>query len=123
IGTTLTVIAATIGATLIFLAARTAFGDLLRTKAGTALRRMEACFRRDAFSSLLVLRLVPLFPFFLVNLVPAFLDVGLGTYVLATFLGIIPGTLVYTLAGCGLGSIFEAGGDFSLTNAPTLQII
>jgi uncharacterized membrane protein YdjX (TVP38/TMEM64 family) len=123
IGTTLTVIAATLGATLLFLAARTAFGDFLRTRTASFLGRMEAGFRRNAFSYLLVLRLVPLFPFFIVNLVPAFLGVGLGTYVGATLLGIIPGTLVYTLAGCGLGSILETGGEFSLKSVLTPEMI
>lgn len=123
LGSTLTVIAATIGATLIFLAARTAFGDLLRTKAESSLGRMEQGFRRDAFSYLLVLRLVPLFPFFLVNLVPAFLGVRLSTFVGATLIGIVPATVVFTLAGCGLGSILEAGGEFSLSNVLTPQMI
>ena len=123
VGTTLTVIAATAGATLVFLAARTALGDLLRARTESFLGRMEAGFRRNAFSYLLVLRLVPLFPFFIVNLVPAFLGVGLGTYVGATLLGIIPGTLVFTLAGCGLGSILETGGDFSLSSVLTPQMI
>jgi uncharacterized membrane protein YdjX (TVP38/TMEM64 family) len=123
VGTTLTVIAATVGATLIFLAARTALGDLLRTRTESFLGRMEAGFRRNAFSYLLVLRLVPLFPFFIVNLVPAFLGVGLGTYVGATLIGIIPATLVYTLAGCGLGSILETGSEFTLSNVLTPQMI
>lgn len=123
VGTTLTVIAATSGATLLFLAARTALGDLLRSRTESFLGRMEAGFRRNAFSYLLVLRLVPLFPFFIVNLVPAFLGVGLGTYVAATLLGIIPGTLVYTLAGCGLGSILESGGEFSLKSVLTPEMI
>ena len=123
LGTTLTVIAATLGATLLFLAARTALGDLLRSRTESFLGRMEAGFRKDAFSYLLVLRLVPLFPFFIVNLVPAFLGVGLGTYMAATALGIIPGTLVFTLAGCGLGSILEAGGEFSLASVLTPEMI
>ncbi|MBM3547754.1 MAG: TVP38/TMEM64 family protein [Alphaproteobacteria bacterium] len=123
LGTTLTVIAATLGATLLFLAARTAIGGLLRTRAESFFGRMEAGFRRNAFSYLLVLRLVPLFPFFIVNLVPAFLGVGLGTYVGATLLGIIPGTLVFTLAGCGLGRILEAGGEFSVKSVLTPEMI
>jgi len=108
-GTACALIGATIGATALFLAARTAFGDLLRAKAGSALQRMEEGFRRDAFSYLLVLRLVPLFPFFLVNLVPAFLGVRLGTYVTATAIGIIPATFVFASVGNGLGAVFEAG--------------
>jgi uncharacterized membrane protein YdjX (TVP38/TMEM64 family) len=110
VGGSYAVIGATIGAIAVFLAARTALGDVLRAKAGGAVRRMEEGFRKDAFSYLLILRLVPLFPFFVVNLVPAFLGVGLGTYSLATALGIIPGALVYASVGNGLGAVFDAGG-------------
>ncbi|MGK2871756.1 MAG: TVP38/TMEM64 family protein [Alphaproteobacteria bacterium] len=110
IGTSATVIAATIGASLLFIAARTALGDVLRAKAGPAIRRMEDGFRENELSYMFVLRLVPLFPFFLVNLAPAFLGVSLRTYVIATLFGIIPGTFVYTLVGNGLGTVFDAGG-------------
>ena len=104
------VIAATCGATVVFLIARTALGDSLRHKAGPAMRRMEAGFRENALSYLLFLRLIPIFPFWLVNLVPACLGVPLRTYVLATLVGIIPGSLVYASVGNGLGAVFEAGG-------------
>lgn len=104
------VVAATVGATIVFLIARTALGDALRRRAGPAMRRMEEGFRRNALNYLLVLRLIPIFPFWLVNLVPAFLGVSLGTYVLGTFVGIIPGTFVYASVGNGLGAVFEAGG-------------
>lgn len=115
------VIGATAGATVLFLAARTAFGNVLRARAGSALERMEEGFRRDAFNYLLVLRLVPLFPFFLVNLVPAFLGVRLRTYVGATALGIIPATFVFASVGNGLGAVFDAGGDRPhLLTAPVL---
>jgi uncharacterized membrane protein YdjX (TVP38/TMEM64 family) len=105
------VIAATCGATVLFLIARTALGDSLRQKAGPAMQRMEAGFRENALNYLLFLRLIPLFPFWLVNLVPAFLGVPLSTYVLATLVGIIPGSLVYASVGNGLGTVFEAGGS------------
>lgn len=108
------VVGATTGAVALFLAARTAVGNLLRAKAGSALQRMEEGFRRDAFNYLLVLRLVPIFPFFLVNLVPAFLGVGLKTYVSATALGIIPATFVFASVGNGLGSVFDTGQPPSL---------
>jgi uncharacterized membrane protein YdjX (TVP38/TMEM64 family) len=104
------VVAATIGATVVFLIAKTALGDTLRQKAGPAMRRMEAGFRENALNYLLFLRLIPVFPFWLVNLVPAFLGVPLTTYVVATFIGIIPGSLVYASVGNGLGAVFEAGG-------------
>jgi uncharacterized membrane protein YdjX (TVP38/TMEM64 family) len=109
LGATYAVIGATIGAVVVFLAARTALGDALRAKAGGAVKRMEEGFREDAFSYLLILRLVPLFPFFVVNLVPAFLGVSLRTYALATLIGIIPGALVYASVGNGLGAVFDAG--------------
>ena len=105
------VFSATVGATLIFLAARYAFADLFRARAGSALGKMEAGFRQNAFNYLLVLRLVPLFPFWLVNLVPALLDVRLHTYIVATFVGIIPGTFVYAHVGAGLGAVFESGSE------------
>lgn len=108
-GSCYAVLGATIGAVLLFIAARTALGGILRAKAGGAIKRMEEGFRADAFSYLLVLRLVPLFPFFLVNLVPAFLGVDLGVFASATFLGIIPGALVYASVGDGLGTVFDAG--------------
>jgi uncharacterized membrane protein YdjX (TVP38/TMEM64 family) len=109
LGGLLTVVGATAGAVTVFLVARTALGPALRDRAGPWLQRMEAGFRADAFSYLLVLRLIPLFPFWLVNLVPAFLGVPLATYALATFLGIIPGSLVYASVGSGLGMVLEHG--------------
>jgi uncharacterized membrane protein YdjX (TVP38/TMEM64 family) len=109
LGTVASVCGATLGATAIFLAARSAFADMLRAKAGPWVRRLEAGFRENALNYLLVLRLVPIFPFWLVNLVPAFLGVGLQTFVVATFLGIIPGALVYASVGNGLGALLEAG--------------
>src|SRR5262249_27008746 len=102
LATGVTVIAATIGATLLFLAARTAFADLLRQRAGPWLTRLRDGFQENAFSYLLFLRLVPAFPFFVVNLVPAFFGMRLQSFVLATFIGIIPGTLVYASVGAGL---------------------
>lgn len=113
----LAVIGATLGAVGVFLAARTAFGDILRAKAGPALRRMEAGFRENALNYLLVLRLIPIFPFWLVNLVPAFVGVPLRVYAIGTFFGIIPGTLVYASLGNGLGAILDAG------ESPDLKII
>ena len=110
-GTLYSVLAATLGATVVFLIARTALGDSLRQRAGPAMRRMEAGFRENALNYLLFLRLIPVFPFWLVNLVSAFLGVPLRTYVLATAVGIIPGSLVYASVGNGLGAVFEADGQ------------
>ncbi len=100
------VVGATLGATGVFLAARAGLGGLAQ-RAGPFFAKLEAGFRADAFNYLLVLRLVPLFPFWLVNLVPALAGVSLSTYLLATFLGIIPGTLVYASLGNGFGSLVD----------------
>jgi len=116
VGTGLVVIGATCGATAIFLIAKTALGDPLRARTGPALLKMEAGFQKNAFNYLLVLRLIPLFPFFLVNLVPAFLGVGLRDYVLATFIGIIPGTFVFAQVGTGLDSILDSGEELSVAS-------
>jgi uncharacterized membrane protein YdjX (TVP38/TMEM64 family) len=110
-GTVYVVLGATLGATAIFVVARTAFGDTLRRHAGPFLHRLEEGFRRNAFSYLLVLRLIPLFPFWLVNLVPAFLGVSLATFVAATLLGIIPASIVYTGLGDAVGAVVENGGS------------
>ncbi|MFM1816340.1 MAG: hypothetical protein RLZ98_3035 [Pseudomonadota bacterium] len=108
LGIPATVLAATIGATIIFLVAKTSFGESLAAKAGPWIGKLRDGFQENALSYLLFLRLVPIFPFVVVNLAPALLGVPLRTYVLGTFFGIIPGTSAYALAGAGLGSIVEA---------------
>ena len=123
LATTYIVVGATIGATLLFLAAKTSIGDTLREKAGPSIRRMEEGFRENAFSYLLILRLVPLFPFFVVNLAPAFLGVSLPVYMAATLIGIIPGSFVYAQIGTGLGSVFQSGAEFTTDNLVTPDII
>ena len=108
VGASAAVIGATIGATLIFLVARTALGEPLLRRAGPRAIKLAQSFRDDAFSYLLFLRLVPAFPFFLVNLVPAFAGVRLLPFVTATALGVIPGSVVYSFAGTGLDSVIAA---------------
>jgi uncharacterized membrane protein YdjX (TVP38/TMEM64 family) len=108
-GTFLVVLGATLGATCVFLAAKTAFGDVLKKRAGPGLQKLEAGFQEDAFSYLLVLRLVPLFPFFVVNIAPAFFGIRLPVFVITTLFGIIPGAMVYASVGNGIGSIFDRG--------------
>jgi uncharacterized membrane protein YdjX (TVP38/TMEM64 family) len=97
---------ATLGATGIFLAARAGLGGIAQ-RAGPLVGKLEAGFRADAFNYLLVLRLVPIFPFWLVNLVPALVGVRLRTYVLATVLGIVPATFIFASLGSGLGSVVD----------------
>ena len=122
LGASLTVIGATLGATLLFLIARSAAGDFLRQRAGPFLARMSEGFSKDSFFYLLFLRLVPAFPFWAVNLAPALLGMRLAPFVIATALGIIPGTIVYTAFGASLGHVFDAGGQVDLKTvfSPTL---
>jgi uncharacterized membrane protein YdjX (TVP38/TMEM64 family) len=108
IGIPTTVIAATIGASLLFLIVKTSFGEALATKAGPWLAKLKDGFNDNALSYLLFLRLVPAFPFVVVNLAPALLGVPFRTYVLGTLLGIIPGTSAFSVAGAGLGSVVTA---------------
>jgi uncharacterized membrane protein YdjX (TVP38/TMEM64 family) len=123
LGTALTVVAATAGATLLFLLARRIFGEDALERLGPRAARLAEGLRRDAASYLLVLRLVPLFPFFLVNLVPAFCGVRLPVFVLTTTFGILPGTAVFTLAGAGLGEVLAAGGGFEIGRVLTPTIL
>ena len=104
-GSVFVVIGATTGALAVFLAAKYVVGDLLRAKAGGFIARMEDGFREDALSYMFILRLIPVFPFWGVNLVPAFLNVPTRTYVIGTFFGIIPGTLVYANLGATLDDL------------------
>jgi len=109
------VIGATIGATAIFLIAKTSVGEGLREKAGPRLQKMRKGFQENAANYLLFLRLVPLFPFWLVNLAPAFFGVSLVTFIWTTVVGIIPGSFVLTQAGVGLDAIFASGEAFTIS--------
>jgi len=108
-GTAWTVTGATIGATILFVVAKTSLGEPLRQRFAKQISSMEEGFRRNAFSYLLLLRLVPLFPFWLVNLAPAFLGVSTLTFIVTTLIGILPGSFVFASIGNGLNALFEAG--------------
>lgn len=108
IGAVATVVAATLGASVLFLIAKTSLGETLAARAGPWLSRLREGFQANALSYMLFLRLVPVFPFFIVNLAPALLGVPFFTYAVGTFFGIIPGTVAFSVAGSGLGSVVEA---------------
>ncbi|WP_375230021.1 TVP38/TMEM64 family protein [Roseobacter sp. S98] len=119
-GSALSVTGATIGATVIFLAARYGFGERLKERMDASqgkIRKIKEGIDENQWSMLFFLRLVPVVPFFVANLIPAFLAVPLHRYVISTFLGIIPGSLVYSSVGAGLGTVFEQG------ESPDLGII
>ena len=119
-GSALSVTGATIGATVIFLAARYGFGERLKERMDASqgkIRKIKEGIDENQWSMLFFLRLVPVVPFFVANLIPAFLAVPVHRYVISTFLGIIPGSLVYSSVGAGLGTVFEQG------ESPDLGII
>jgi uncharacterized membrane protein YdjX (TVP38/TMEM64 family) len=110
IGAFLAVLGATIGAAVLFLLARSAFAPLVAGRAEGLLGPLRAGLARDGFFYLLSLRLVPVFPFWLLNLAPALLGMAFAPYLAATFFGIIPGTLVFAGIGAGLDEVFLSGG-------------
>ena len=120
LGALCAIIGATLGATAIFLAARAGLGGFAQ-RAGPLVGKLEAGFRADAFNYLLVLRLVPIFPFWLVNLVPALVGVKLRTYVVATALGIVPATVIFASLGNGLGTVVDEP-DLGIVLQPSVLI-
>jgi uncharacterized membrane protein YdjX (TVP38/TMEM64 family) len=119
-GALFNVTGATIGATAIFLAARWGFGETLGKKLETSdgvVKKIKDGIDENQWSMLFLIRLVPAVPFFIANLVPSFLEVPLYRFVVSTFVGIIPGAVVYTSVGAGLGEVFARG------ETPNLGII
>jgi uncharacterized membrane protein YdjX (TVP38/TMEM64 family) len=108
IAAALTIVAATLGATLIFLVARSSIGDVFVRRAGQRVNKLACGFAANAFSYLLFLRLVPLFPFCVVNIAPALFNVGTRAFFFATLIGIAPATIAYSVLGAGLDSIIES---------------
>ncbi|OGP76246.1 MAG: hypothetical protein A2V86_12415 [Deltaproteobacteria bacterium RBG_16_49_23] len=105
VGTAIIFFSATLGATLVFLAARYVFAESVSRRMGTISKKLISEFNRNDFNYLLFLRLVPLFPFWLINLATAFTPIKVQTYVTATAIGIIPGAFVFTNLGQSLGRI------------------
>ena len=118
------IFAATMGAGIVFLAARTIFSDFLRGKAGPFMARLEAGFNKNAFSYLLALRLIPVAPFWVVNIIPSLTKMKLSSFLLATFIGIMPGTMVFVSVGRGFDTILASGQtpDLSVLSSPSILI-
>jgi uncharacterized membrane protein YdjX (TVP38/TMEM64 family) len=124
-GALFSVTGATLGAVVVFLAVRAGFGAALARRLATgggAPARLSAALRENELSVLFLMRLLPVVPFFVANLIPAMLGVSLGRFVITTFFGIMPGGLVYTWVGAGLGEVFAAGGkpDLGLLFEPQI---
>ena len=122
VGAIMAVIAATTGATLLFLATKTSLGDYLHSHAGPWLAKVERGFADNQWSYLLMMRLFPVIPFFIANLVPAFLGVPLPVFIITTVIGIIPATVIFATVGAGLGSVLETSADLSLRSLMTPQV-
>lgn len=116
-GGALAVTGATIGAIILFLLARSAFGAASAQRGGAFLQTVREGLARDGFNYLLAIRLIPVFPFWLVNLAAALGGMRLGPYAAATLIGIAPGTFVFASVGAGIGSVLATGGQ------PDLSII
>ena len=108
---------ATLGAGIVFIAARTIFADLARARAGPFIAHLEAGFSANAFSYLLALRLIPVAPFWVMNIVPAFSRMSLRSFLAATFIGITPATTVFVSVGRGLDHVLAVG------RTPDLQVL
>ena len=121
-GGTLAVLGATLGAVVLFLVARTALAEVMAHRARGLLERIGPRLRRDGFSYLLALRLVPAVPFWLVNIGAALCGVRLLPYVVATLLGIVPATFIFAWIGTGVGTVLAAGGkpDLALIFSPRI---
>lgn len=117
-GGLLVMFGATAGAVMLFLAARTALSDFFKERAKGVVAKMRDGFRNNAVSYMLFLRLAPVFPFTLVNVVPAILGVSLRTFIWTTFIGIVPGVFAYTYAGEGLRSIVAGRAQACAANQP-----
>lgn len=126
IGGALVVVGATIGASILFLATRSAFGGFLRHRVDGVIKKMAEGFRENAFVYLLAIRLAPVFPFFVVNIAAALFDISLGRFVAATFLGILPGTFAYAYLGQGVDSVLvraqASGREAQISDLVTREI-
>lgn len=113
---------ATIGATIVFIAARTVLTEFLKERTSGFMTKLEAGFQKNAFSYLLALRLIPAAPFWVVNIVPALLGMRLNQYVLATFIGIAPGTLIYVWVARSFDILLSRGQspDLSVLREPAV---
>jgi uncharacterized membrane protein YdjX (TVP38/TMEM64 family) len=122
-GSLLAATGATMGATIVFVVARGALGPWIRRRAGPRILKVERGFAENGLSFLLVLRLIPLFPFFVLNLVLPFVGLPLRLYVLGTFFGILPANFIYGSFGAGLGAIFNRGETVTWTSILTPEMV
>lgn len=117
------ILAASIGASIVFLATQSILADTLSRKAGPFLKKLEIGFTKNAFSYLLALRLVPLVPFWVLNIAPALLGMRLVPFFIATFIGIIPSTIIFVSVASGFDHILQQGQTPDLGDLSDIRII
>ncbi len=124
IGTGIAVVAATLGSVALFIIAQTSLGEIFRNRRKDTLATLREGFQKDALSYLLFLRLVPIFPFWVVNLASALLGIPLRIFAIGTLIGIIPGTAVFASLGSGLGNVLDRGHrpDMGILFSPSLLL-
>ena len=124
IGAVVIICAATIGASIVFVAAQTLMSEFFTKRTTGFLGRLEVGFQKNAFFYLLALRLFPFAPFWVLNIMPALLGMRLSQYVLATFIGIIPGTLIYVWVARGFDNLLSRGQspDLSVLREPAIIV-
>ena len=119
VGLILNIVSASLGATFLFLAVRLGFGDIFRNfaKVSTKFGNLIEKLKINEISFLLLLRLIPVVPFFVANILPALAGVNLKNFLWTTMVGIIPGGFVFTWIGANAGSFFDRG------EAPDLTVL
>ncbi|MGH6943401.1 MAG: TVP38/TMEM64 family protein [Geminicoccaceae bacterium] len=122
-GSVYVVIAATLAGTIVFVFTRSAFGEVIRARAGPTLERVAQNFRDNALSYVFILHLVPIFPSLMVSALPALCGVRLRTFIFSAFFGILPGTILFARLGSGLGHVLVQGGPIQLASFLTPQIL
>ncbi|MGD9743484.1 MAG: TVP38/TMEM64 family protein [Dongiaceae bacterium] len=123
VGGTASIVAETLGACIVFLVAQSAFGNLIKARAGSWMERVEAGFQENALYYMLTLRLIPIFPAFIINLVAPFVGVSFRVYAIATLFGVLPSCIIFASFGAGLGAIFDADKPVALENVLTPTMV
>ena len=123
-GAAVIICAATIGATIVFVAAQTVLNEFFTNRSTSFRTKLEVGFQENAFFYLLALRLIPAAPFWVVNIIPALLGMRLNHYVLATFIGITPGTLIYVWVSRSFDILLSRGKspDMSILSEPAIIV-
>lgn len=113
----------TLGATVVFLISRLTAGDAVEARTGPRVRALAEEIKKDAFFYLLTLRLIPVMPFWLTNVAAGLISIRVGTFFVATLIGIWPVAVIYAGVGSGLGSLFDSGEPFSPHSLITPKVL